>query len=140
MEIALSYTKLSGNTCINKAGRQGIQLRSVKPVFLQIELKYLYGILYIAFLYIRLLSPKILKNEKVLNKYQRVGFFYTPLSIQLALQPKTPLIASLFFMGYGIQIVNSFSLFSQCPVCNALCVAMTIYIPELKFSCSGSRG
>ena len=64
MEIALSYTKLSGNTCINKAGRQGIQLRSVKPVFLQIELKYLYKNLYNVSYCPPKFHAKILKNEK----------------------------------------------------------------------------
>ena len=44
--IALSSTKLSVNTCINKAGRQGIQLRPVKSVFLQSQLRYRYEILY----------------------------------------------------------------------------------------------
>ena len=38
--IALSSTKLPAKKCINKAGRQGIQLRSVKSVFLRIELRY----------------------------------------------------------------------------------------------------
>ena len=41
--MALSSTKLSVNTCINKADRQGIQLRPVKSVFIRIDLRYRYN-------------------------------------------------------------------------------------------------
>ena len=37
-KLALSCTKLTGNTCINKDDRQGIQLSSIKSVPLQIGL------------------------------------------------------------------------------------------------------
>ena len=47
--IAFSSTNLSLNTCINKAGRQELQLRSVKSVFLRIQLRYRYEILYDVF-------------------------------------------------------------------------------------------
>ena len=46
IEIAVSCQKFYVYTCFNKADRQGIQLRSVKSIFLQIELRYLYEILY----------------------------------------------------------------------------------------------
>ena len=61
--LALSSIKYSADTFINKAGRQGIQLRPVKSVFLWIQLSYRYEILYSVSQYIRLLSLKISREN-----------------------------------------------------------------------------
>ena len=63
-----------------EAGRQGIQLRSVKSILILIELRYRYEILYEAFLYISLLSTKArkkIRNKKVIKKIHKERFFYS---------------------------------------------------------------
>ena len=52
-----------------EAGRQGIKLRSVKSLFIQIILRYNYDISYDVTLYIRLCRENIKKVWKSLGKY-----------------------------------------------------------------------
>ena len=67
-----------------EAGRQGILLRSVKSIFLQIELSYRYEIWYDVFYCIWLLSISIsresVQKRERYSENTKVDFFYAPFS------------------------------------------------------------